>query len=221
MLLYYITDRTQFPGSEPARRDRLLGKIAEAARRGIDFIQLREKDLSARDLEKVTLEAVRVVHENSPAGNREARTRLLINSRMDIAVSCGADGVHLRAGDLSPRDVREGWFRSTSNGEACLTQPPTVAASCHTLTEILQAREQAADLAVFGPIFEKPGVPKSRPLGLALLQQACTRGFPVLALGGVDLDNARLCVSAGAAGIAAIRLFQENDIAEVVRQLAV
>jgi thiamine-phosphate pyrophosphorylase len=221
MLLYYITDRTQFPGSETARRDRLLGKIAEAARRGIDFIQLREKDLCARDLEKLTLEAVRVVHENSPAGNREARTRLLINSRMDIAVSCGADGVHLRAGDLSPRDVREGWFRSTSNGEACLTQPPTVAASCHTLTEILQAREQAADLAVFGPIFEKPGVPNSRPLGLALLQQACAWEFPVLALGGVDLDNARLCVGAGAAGIAAIRLFQENDIAEVVRQLAV
>jgi thiamine-phosphate pyrophosphorylase len=221
MLLYYITDRAQFPGSEPARRDRLLEKIAEAARRGIDFIQLREKDLSARDLEKVTLEAVRVIQENSPAGKLEARTRLLINSRMDIAVSCGADGVHLRTGDLSPRDVREGWLRSTSNGKASQTRPPTVAASCHTLTEILQAKEQAADLAVFGPIFDKPGVPKSRPLGLALLQQACVWEFPVLALGGIDLDNARLCVSAGAAGIAAIRLFQENDIAEVVRQLAV
>jgi thiamine-phosphate pyrophosphorylase len=221
MLLYYITDRAQFPGSEPARRDRLLEKIAEAARRGIDFIQLREKDLSARDLEKVTLEAVRVIQENSPAGKLEARTRLLINSRMDIAVSCGADGVHLRTGDLSPRDVREGWLRrSTSNGKASLTGPPTVAASCHTLTEILQAKEQAADLAVFGPIFEKPGVPKSRPLGLALLQQACAWEFPVLALGGIDLDSARLCVSAGAAGIAAIRLFQENEIAEVVRQLA-
>jgi thiamine-phosphate pyrophosphorylase len=221
MLLYYITDRTQFPGSESARRDRLLEKISEAARQGIDFIQLREKDLPARDLEKVTLEAVRVVHENSPARNREVRTRLLINSRMDIAVSCGADGVHLRTCDLSPRDVREGWLRSPSNGKASRTQPPTVAASCHTLTEIWQAREQAADLAVFGPIFEKPGDPKSRPLGLALLQQACAWEFPVLALGGVDLDNARLCVSAGAAGIAAIRLFQENDIAEVVRQLTV
>jgi thiamine-phosphate pyrophosphorylase len=220
MLLYYITDRAQFPGSEAARRDRLLEKIAEAARRGVDFIQLREKDLSARDLEKITLEAVRVVHENSPAAKGGARTRLLINSRMDIAVSCGADGVHLRTCDLSPREVREGWLRSLRNGKACLTQPPTVAASCHTLTEISQAREQAADLAVFGPIFEKPGVPKRGPLGLALLEQACAGKFPVLALGGVDLDNARWCVSAGAAGIAAIRLFQENDIAEVVRQLA-
>jgi thiamine-phosphate pyrophosphorylase len=220
MLLYYITDRAQFPGSEPARRNRLLEKIAEAARRGIDFIQLREKDLSARDLEKVTLEAVRVVRENSPGGNGEVRTRLLVNSRTDIAASCGADGVHLRAGDVSAREVRELWPSSLANLKARLRDGPTVAASCHTLTEILEAREQAADLAVFGPIFEKSGVCKSRPLGLALLQQACALEFPVLALGGVDLDNARSCLSAGAAGIAAIRLFQENDIAEVMRQLA-
>jgi thiamine-phosphate pyrophosphorylase len=171
-------------------------------------------------LENITLEAVRLVGEHSLAGNGPVRTRLLINSRMDIAVSCGADGVHLRACDLSPREVREGWLPSLPNGKICRIQRPTVAASCHTLTEILQAREQAADLAVFGPIFEKPGVPKTGPLGLALLQQACAWEFPVLALGGVDLDNARLCVRAGAAGIAAIRLFQQNDIAEVVRQLA-
>jgi thiamine-phosphate pyrophosphorylase len=220
MLLYYITNRAQFPGSEPARRDRLLEKIAEAARWGIDFIQLREKDLSARDLENITLQAVRVVQENSLAEKRGVRTRLLINSRMDIALACGADGVHLRACDLSPREVRAGWLGSLPNGQACRAQPPTVAVSCHSLAEIFEAREYAADLAVFGPIFEKPGISKSRPLGLALLQQACAGDLPVLALGGVDLDNARLCVRAGAAGIAAIRLFQENDIAEIVCQLA-
>ena len=63
-LLYYITDRTQFPGDESARRRALLAKIADAARSGVDYIQLREKDLSTRDLEALAREAVVAVREN-------------------------------------------------------------------------------------------------------------------------------------------------------------
>src|ERR1700676_1158511 len=99
-LLYYITDRSQFPGDGRARRRALLAKIAEAARVGVDYIQLRERDLSTRELETLAREVAELVRENSPS------TRLLINSRTDVALAAGADGVHLRGLDVSPQEVR-------------------------------------------------------------------------------------------------------------------
>jgi thiamine-phosphate pyrophosphorylase len=91
-----------------------------------------------------------------------------------------------------------------------------IAVSCHTPEEVNQAAENAADLAVFAPVFEKQG---STPAGLDQLRVACRARIPVLALGGVTLQNAESCLQAGAAGIAGIRLFQENNIAEVVHRL--
>jgi thiamine-phosphate pyrophosphorylase len=220
MLLYYITDRAQFAGNEAVRQQRLLEKIAEAARCGVDFIQLREKDLPGRDLEHLALEAVRVIHENSPliVGSQERQTQLLINSRTDVVISCGADGVHLQSRDVLPADVRNIWNKAIVNlaGDA---RQLKVAVSCHTLSEVMRAEEGGANFAVLGPVFEKKATPELQPLGLGLLEQACARQIPVLALGGINLENARLCVEAGAAGIAAIRMFQENDIEEVVRRL--
>src|SRR5450755_3340018 len=94
-LLYYITDRTAFAPDEPTRRRRLLEKISEAARAGVDYIQLREKDLPTRDLESLARKAARIVAQLRTA-NRDLRTVLLINSRTDVALAVGADGVHLR-----------------------------------------------------------------------------------------------------------------------------
>src|SRR5580704_16054599 len=87
-LLYYITDRTAFPGDESTRRRRLLEKIAEATRAGVDYIQLREKDLPARDLEQLANQAIKVMAGTRKAGtgNEQAETALLINSRTDIAM---------------------------------------------------------------------------------------------------------------------------------------
>src|SRR5215831_6870656 len=96
-LLYYITDRTAFAADEPTRRRRLLEKIAEAARAGVDYIQLREKDLTTRDLESLAREAIAVVRES-----RKPTAALLINSRSDVALAVGAEGVHLRSDDVSP-----------------------------------------------------------------------------------------------------------------------
>ena len=107
-LLYYITDRTAFAGDEPTRRRRLLEKIREAARAGVDYIQLREKDLPTRDLESIAREAVSVI-ARLRTENRELRTALLINSRIDVALAVQADGVHLRSDDLSPQEVRAIW----------------------------------------------------------------------------------------------------------------
>ena len=238
-LLYYITDRTGFANGEPTRRRHLLEKIAGATRAGVDYIQLREKELSGRQLESLACEAARIIGELKTE-NRKLKTALLINSRIDIALAAGADGVHLRSDDISPHEVREIWRKShvetaaldcpAVRGTAVRNMASEPAAkdlligvSCHSPQDVVQAAANGATFAVFAPVFEKKDAPEKRPVGLAQLKQACRANIPVLALGGVTLSNARSCFEAGAAGIAAIRLFQENDIAEVVdalRQLA-
>ena len=206
MLLYYITDRTEFPGSETDRRRTLLEKISEAARADVDYIQLREKDLSGRDLEHLAREAERLIRESA------SHTRLLINSRSDVAIAVAANGVHLRSKDVSPDDVRTIW-RS-----AKISTPPIIAVSCHTASEGSAAEAKGASFIVFGPVFEKAGVPAAT--GVAQLREVCrTCKIPVLALGGVNLENARDCIQAGAQGIAAIRLFQENDMGKLASKL--
>jgi thiamine-phosphate pyrophosphorylase len=218
MILYYITNRRQFPGMESEQRSRLLAKIAEAACAGVDLVQLREKDLLAGELEALARDAVRAVAENT----LKTHTRLLINSRTDIAIIAGADGVHLRADDVAASEARVIFSKAG-------VQHPVIGASCHSVTEVRLADSHAADFAVFGPVFEKSEAPGQ---GLSALRAACGRvparsveaalpagRMPVLALGGVTLENAFACLDAGAAGIAAIRLFQENDIAGIVEKL--
>src|SRR5271167_96137 len=97
--LLYITDRTAFAEDEPSRRRLLLEKIREAAIAGVDYIQLREKDLSARDFESLAREAAGAIHEarRLATAHHPLSTALLINSRTDVALATGAQGVHLRS----------------------------------------------------------------------------------------------------------------------------
>jgi thiamine-phosphate pyrophosphorylase len=231
--LYYITHRYLFPGDAAAQERQLLAKIGECAAAGVDLIQLREKDLSTRALEELAGKAVAAL------GN--SATRLLINSRTDVALACGADGVHLPANDLPASEVRAVITRSalTRNAVArnALTRNalalagagapvvylPIIGVSAHSVAEVASAEAHGADFAVFAPVFEKGGAVNSE--GLEQLRQICHRGesaqppLPVLALGGITLENARQCVEAGAAGIAAIRLFQQNDVHALVKTL--
>jgi thiamine-phosphate pyrophosphorylase len=212
LLLYYITDRSQFPGDENARQRALLQKVDEAVRCGVDLIQLREKDLPTRELEALARSALRIVHLRK-AENRESKTCLLINSRTDIAIACGADGVHLRSNDIAPDEVQKIWAQTGNSPHA------VVGVSCHSMPEVGRAASGGAGFAVFAPVFEKRGAVPFGPAGLDRLREACQQKVPVLALGGITINNARVCRDAGAAGIAAVRLFQENNIAEVVRHL--
>ena len=213
--LHYITDRSQFPGNEAARRQLLLRRISEATRAGIDYIQLREKDLPARELEELAGQTIRILEdERLRTANRDIRTALLINSRTDVALAVGAHGVHLRSDDISPADVRR-MCATRAKGSVCLM----ISQSCHHPNDVEQAAKNGADLALFAPVFEKKDSPKAQPAGLDALRRACQYDIPVLALGGVTLENAARCLEAGAAGIAAIRLFQDHDIAEIVRRL--
>ncbi len=176
MLRYYITDRRAAGGIEP-----LLRCIQAAS---ADYIQIREKDLSAKALLDLTRRAVALTN-----------TPILVNSRADIAPAAGARGVHLPAGSIAARALR---------GLVEL-----IAVSCHTLDEVRMAEDEGADFVVFGPIFATPG--KGLPVGLdTLARAAASVRIPVLALGGVTAANANLCVLSGAAGIAGIRLFQTN-----------
>ena len=223
-LLYYITDRTAFGADERTRQNRLLEKITEATRANVDFIQLREKDLPIRALESLAREAVAVIRKLR-AENRDLRTALLINSRTDVALAVEADGVHLRSTDITPQEVRQIW-KSVANecgagapARANSPREPQIAVSCHSPAEVAQAAASAATFAVFAPVFEKKDAPGTTPTGLAQLEQACRNKIAVVALGGITLSNAHSCLAAGAAGIAAIRLFQENNIADIAHAL--
>jgi thiamine-phosphate pyrophosphorylase len=213
MLLYYVTDRTQLGEDESSRRTKLLEKIAEAAQAGIDYIQLREKDLSARELERLAREARARI-------SRDSQTRLLINSRIDVALAAGADGVHLRSDDINAAEARAVFAKSQKPSSAsCM-----IGVSCHSAEEVALAEAHGAEFAVFGPVFEKSGAAKNR---LDELRRACERPvaaakrMPVLALGGISAANAAECLHAGAGGIAGIRIFQQHDIASVTKALRV
>jgi thiamine-phosphate pyrophosphorylase len=220
--LYYITDRSAFAGDERARRRRLLDKIAEAATHGVEYIQLREKDLPTRELESLACEAVQIIRDQNKLAidHRPLATALLINSRTDVALAATAHGVHLPAIDVSPEDVRIAWQRNRRGADTLVREisprNPLISISCHSPAEVHQAVAHHATVALFAPVFEKKD---AAPAGLEPLRQACRAPISVLALGGVTLHNTKSCLEAGAAGVAAIRLFQENDIATVVRQL--
>ena len=207
MLLYYITDRSQFPGGENERRKALLVKIAKSACAGVDYIQLREKDLGGRDLERWAREGIHRVRASG------ASTKLLINSRTDIALAIEADGVHLRSNDISPAEVRKIWRQANASRD------PIIAVSCHFEAEVIAAERSGADFVVFGPVFEKQGSPDSQIAGLEPLRSACRHKIPVLALGGLTPENAKSAVAAGARGVAGIRLFQEGDVKATIEKL--
>jgi thiamine-phosphate pyrophosphorylase len=215
LFLYYITDSRQLASEYKERARLLLQCIQAAARVGVDAIQLREKDLSARELTDLAMRAAEIIR--AAASANKSTTQLLINSRVDVALACRADGAHLRSDDISAADARAVFMKA---GVA----RPTIAVSCYTPQEVGLAEGHGADFAVLGPVFGKVGVNRS-VVGTAGLRQACRERpsakppMPVLALGGIDLSNARECLEAGAAGVAGIRLFQSSNVDEVVLRL--
>ena len=176
MIRCYVTDRHQ--GDVLASARRAIGD-------GVDFIQVREKDLQARDLFDVV---VRI--RDLAAGSK---TRVLVNDRLDVALAARVDGVHLPANGLPPTRVRP--------------LVSVLGVSTHSLEEALEAEKARADFIIFGPIFDTPG---KSAVGLAALRSITSRlRIPVLAIGGITSENASLAINAGAAGFAAIRLFQQ------------
>jgi len=205
--LCYVTDRKGLEVSPENQCEALVGRMEIAARAGVDWIQLREKDLSGRALAELLREALRRV----PAG-----CRIVLNDRLDVACALGAGGVHLGRESLSVEDARR-----LARGRGA-TQDFLVGASTHSLAAALSAEKAGADYLVFGPVYATPSKAQyGPPQGIERLREVCHAvSLPVLAIGGITLENARACLEAGAAGIAAIRLFAEaSDLAAVVDRL--
>jgi len=200
---YYITARQQL---EPPSVETLRRKVQASLAAGVDYVQLREKDLAGKHLATLISEI-----QELPEKNRSRRAlHLLVNERLDVALASGADGVHLPSDSLPLSTVR------ARAGSAAV-----VGISCHSEDEVLQAGRDGASYVLVGPVFSTPSKAESRPLGVRALREICRRSpAPVFALGGVSRDNAESCVRAGAVGVAGIRLFQQtSDLAELTRYL--
>lgn len=199
MIFCYVTDRRslQKAGDPAADTHELLACIEHASSAGADWIQIREKDLNGRELAELTRRAISVV---------QRRARILVNDRLDVALAADAAGVHL--GSMSvPAAEAVRWVRG-GNAPADFL----VGVSCHSLDEAKEAEKAGANYIFLGPIYETPSKKNfGPPQGLNKLDKACSVvRIPVLAIGGVNEENTRECLRAGAAGVAAIRMFQEE-----------
>ncbi len=186
MLRHYITDRQAAGGVE-----RLIEIVRRRLEDGVDTIQVREKDLPARDLA--------VLVERLLALPNSGRSTIIVNTRADVALAAGAHGVHLPSG--SPEPSR--WRSLAPAGFL-------IGVSCHSIGEVRAAEREGADYALFSPIFATASkAAYGAPQGLDRLREAASAvAIPVLALGGVTRENAVDCVGAGAAGVAGISMFQ-------------
>ena len=214
-ILCYVTDRRAFSKDhELDAREALLHKIQEAAAAGVDWIQVREKDLSGKECAALTSAAIERVARRSP--RKQGTTRILVNDRLDVALSQAAGGVHLGENSLPVEKARK------LADSRIRPQDFLIGVSCHSVEAATAAAKGGANYIFFGPVFATPSkAAYGAPQGLARLAEVCRAvSLPVVAIGGITLDNAASCLSAGASGIAAIRLFQEvQEVASLVKTL--
>ncbi len=212
-IVCYVTDRKSLRASQTGLA--LRERIQMAVQAKVDWVQIREKDMPARELVDLVRDAVRAgAALASAAGTRDGHVapRVVVNDRLDVALAAGAAGVHLGRESVNVRDVVK-WCRS---GNA----PPEfmIGLSCHSIEEAREAESAGANYILFGPVFETPSKRAfGEPQGIARLAEVCASvGIRVIAIGGVDEVNAQDCVRTGAGGIAAIRMFQEASDARVL-----
>ncbi len=190
--IYLITKGDVTPENFEQKSQEILDVIRMAVDEKVALIQIREKQITGRQMFELTFEAAKITRGTS--------TRLLVNDRADIALAAGADGVHLAANSLPVNIIRDNFPRNFIIG-----------ASTHSLEAAKKTVERGANFIVFAPVFETPG--KGLGAGLSVLKGVCDelRPFPVLALGGIDETNYTEVLAAGASGFAAIRSLSDPD----------
>lgn len=191
-ITYLITRGEATSENFASAKQQILDIIALAVEEKVSLIQIREKHLTAPLLCELTESAVSVTRGSS--------TKVLVNDRADIAMACGADGVHLTSNSIPVNVIR-----------SMVPADFLVGISSHSLDDAMAAAQDGADFAVLAPVFDTPG--KGEPLGIDMLAEVCraTQPFPILALGGTNERNLAEVLRAGASGFAAIRAMNEPD----------
>ncbi len=188
MQSYFITDRTRL-----SQGDDLVSVLGRVAAAGVEMVQIRERDLRARQLEELVTEAVRRTADRG--------VKILVNDRLDVALACGAAGCHLPGAGLPVKEVR----RVAPAGFL-------IGVSTHRREEALVAEANGADFLVFGPVFRTTSKPGEPPAGvLALADVAKSVRIPVFALGGITPERVVEVAAAGVAGVAGISVFVGED----------
>jgi thiamine-phosphate pyrophosphorylase len=195
-----ITEGNTRPGTFLQKKKLIIETVRKAVSAGVSIIQIREKQLTTKQIFEIASEAARIT--------KNSNTLLLVNERFDVALAAGIDGVHLSSTSMNVGVVRS----NTPSGFV-------IGVSTHSSDEILRARDEGADYVVFGPVFPTPG--KASHVGVGELKRVCqlVAPFPVLALGGIEGSNARSVVAAGAAGFAAIRFLNGDAGLEFAREM--
>jgi thiamine-phosphate pyrophosphorylase len=185
--LYLVTDRAR-TGGRP-----LLDVVDECLAAGLRAVQLREKDLNARELYDLARSLL--------ALTRTAGANLFINDRVDVALAVGADGVHLAGYSMQAEVVRRAFPGIRLIG-----------VSTHTPEEARAAEAGGADFVLFGPIYETPSKRERPPQGIEPLAGVCAElSIPVFAIGGVTPERVHELKSAGARGVAVISAILSAD----------
>jgi thiamine-phosphate pyrophosphorylase len=213
-MVCYVTDRLSLEA--PDQIAALLAKVRLAVEAGVDCVQIREKDLPGRALLDLTRGAIAAANEAALVSTGHARVYVpvYVNDRLDVALAAGAAGVHLGGESVPVGDVVR-WCRS---GNA----PPhfEIGVSCHSLADAREAERAGSSYVFFGPVFDTPS---KRAFGPSqgverLAEVSAAIRIPVIAIGGVNEENAAACLRAGASGIAAIRMFQKEQSAAALRE---
>ena len=214
-VLCYVTDRRSLPLATSSDAIPLLLRMIESvAAAGVDWIQLREKDLPGGETLELTRSALQAVRA------RKSHARIIVNDRVDVALTAGAGGVHLSENGFSVPEARRLCDRFAKDSGKPLDF--LIGVSCHSLGSALGAARDGADYIYFSPIFHTPSKAfYGPPQGVDRLRQICKAALiPVIAIGGITLENVASCYAAGAAGAAAIRLFQDaTDLPSVSKAL--
>lgn len=186
--LYLITDRHQVGGM------RLIDVVEEALKGGVRGVQLREKELSSRELYELAYDMRKLTNRYS--------ARLIINDRVDIAMAVDADGVHLGLNSLPIHRVRR-----------LIGDNRLIGLSCHNQVNAIMAQEKGADFITFGPVYYTPSKAQyGKPVGVDKLEIVShLLDIPIFALGGIKRDNINEVVAAGADGIALVSAIIASD----------
>jgi thiamine-phosphate pyrophosphorylase len=213
-IVCYVTDRrsSSGAGTEANAIARILQSAQVALAAGIDWLQVREKDLPGGKLLELARRMLHLAAEHTAETDWPAR--IIVNDRLDVALAAAADGVHLGRESAPARELVR-WCRAGNAPKRFV-----IGVSCHSVEEAREAENAKTDYIFFGPVFETPSKQAfGTPQGIERLAEVCRAvAVPVIAIGGVDEENAASCIRAGASGIAAIRMFQRSPDPKAIRE---